>query len=506
MPKLPTIIVTGASGFIGSHLLEAIKDEFYVYALARRSQKEAGIPIHPHIHWIRVDIKDEQSVKRVMTEIKNNTGADYLLHLAGYYDFSYKDNPEYTKTNVEGTFHVLEHAKQLDLKLFMFASSLTVSKFPESGARLNEESPANASFPYASSKIKGEKLVKQYQDYSPGAIIRSAAIFSDWCEYAPLYYFLATWLSRSWKSRIIAGQGKSAIPYLHINDLITFIRKLMKNSQSVPKCGVYIASPDDSASQFDLYTIAGRYFYSKSLRVYNIPKSLAYLGILLLNILGRLVGKQPFEKLWMLKYVDLEMPIDASITRRKLGWSPTPRYHIKRRLLFIIENMKSNPYDWLRKNEAAAKSTVSERPNFKIYTAMVTLKDIIVDKIFNEMTSPERKHLFQTYQDLEQETLKARIETMYRLLETAIRIGDRLHLLSYAQSLAKERFLEGFYSDEVSYAVRCTGLRTVETLLSKPDLKAMEQRVHDQVMMTIQIVEDEIEETFDKLIKNSTST
>ena len=44
--KLPTIIMTGASGFIGGNLLEILKENYRIFAMARRSRKEAGIPFH----------------------------------------------------------------------------------------------------------------------------------------------------------------------------------------------------------------------------------------------------------------------------------------------------------------------------------------------------------------------------------------------------------------------------------------------------------------------------
>ena len=54
--KIPSIIVTGASGFIGRNFIEANVDNFNLFCIARRSQKEAGIPEHPNIHWIQADI------------------------------------------------------------------------------------------------------------------------------------------------------------------------------------------------------------------------------------------------------------------------------------------------------------------------------------------------------------------------------------------------------------------------------------------------------------------
>ena len=61
--RLPVLIVTGASGFIGRHVLESFKYEFYIYALARRAQKVTGVEAHENINWMRLDIADEQMVR-----------------------------------------------------------------------------------------------------------------------------------------------------------------------------------------------------------------------------------------------------------------------------------------------------------------------------------------------------------------------------------------------------------------------------------------------------------
>ena len=93
-----------------------------------------------------------------------------MLHLAGYYDFTNKNHPEYERTNVKGTALILKYAAELNIKRFIFASSLTVSAFGKQGPVLNENSPADASFPYAKSKKKGEKLVKKYSKKFPCSV------------------------------------------------------------------------------------------------------------------------------------------------------------------------------------------------------------------------------------------------------------------------------------------------------------------------------------------------
>jgi len=221
---LPAIIVTGASGFVGRHLLEELKNDYRIFAIARRSQRECGAPIHPNIAWMQVDIGDREGLERTFREIRTAGGAKFLFHFAAYYDFEGSKRQEYERTNVEGTRNVLEFVKDLGLSRLFFSSSVAACAFPEKGSALTESSPADGDHVYAWSKRLGEEMVAQFSEISPTCIVRFGAIYSDWCEYPPLYMFLNTWLGKSWKARILAGKGESAIPYIHIRDIVRFLR------------------------------------------------------------------------------------------------------------------------------------------------------------------------------------------------------------------------------------------------------------------------------------------
>ncbi|MDY6974436.1 MAG: NAD-dependent epimerase/dehydratase family protein, partial [Thermodesulfobacteriota bacterium] len=192
----PGIVVTGASGFIGRHFVIAVSRQFRLFCLARRTQKEAGVPKDENIHWVQVDISNRKDLQDISKYVIDRGGADYVLHLAGYYDFSQEENPAYEMTNVVGTSNVLELAETLRARRFLFSSSLAACKFPARDQMVTEESPADADFPYAISKRKGEDIIREYSNRLPSTIIRLAAVFSDWCEYPPLYMLLKAWLSR----------------------------------------------------------------------------------------------------------------------------------------------------------------------------------------------------------------------------------------------------------------------------------------------------------------------
>ena len=503
--NLPVLIVTGASGFIGRYLLPSFYNDYYIYALARSSQKYAGIKMHKNINWVRVDIGEKESVEKVFTDIAQNGGADYVIHLAGYYDFDGKDSREYERTNVNGTHYILECSKILNLKRFIFASSLTVTEFKEPGLIINEKSPCDASFNYAVSKKKGEELVKKYSGDFPVAIVRLAAIYSDWCEYGPLYYFLKTWLEKNWRSNILAGKGEAAVPYLHVKNLNTLFYKIIQNTKELPKCDTYIASPDGCTSQKKLYDIAVRYNLGRQKKPLFFPKWFTYLGVLFLDRAGSIIGKRPFERPWMIQYVDLKLNVDASYTHKKLNWALRPRFDIRRRLLFLIEHMKSEPYEWHRKNLESIDRRKKINPNLKIYDAMDAVEESVTAQILKVMYSKEFDTRFKKYRALEIEVLRERIVFIYSMIKTAVRTGDRIHILSYARNLASERYKEGFGVSEVAGAVQLVGDYIVETLIKLPELTElpesidMDQRIYDGITLTIQLIVDELEDSFDRL-------
>jgi len=494
----PIIVVTGASGFIGRNFINTFHDSFYIYALARRPQHDAEVSEHKNVNWIRLDIGDEDAVEKEFKTIAEKGGADYVLHLAGYYDFDGRDSIEYERTNINGTKYILDNTKQLNIKRFVFSSSLTVTDFSKPDTVLNEQSPADAKFPYAESKRICELMIRDCSENFPCTVLRLAAIFSDWCEYGPLYMFLKTWFSKNWNSRILAGKGESAVPYLHVDCLNQLINRIFEKTEQLPDYQIYTASPDGCTSHKELYNLAIRYYFGSQARPVFVPKLLAFIGVWFRDVIGRMRNRRPFERPWMIRYIDWKMETDASLTRKQLSWMPISRYHIKRRLLFLIENMKSDPYEWNRKNYAAMYKTGLERPNFLILENMILMEEDIISAIYDELVAEKNKHDFPTYRQLGHETLLERVEIIYGILKHAVRSGDRLHILSYARSLAMKRIEENFKIHEVLRAVNLTGQYIVRALNKIEELEHLNERIHDEIMLTIQLFSDEVEDAYER--------
>jgi nucleoside-diphosphate-sugar epimerase len=501
MNNLPSIVITGASGFIGRTLLENIKDEFTVYAIARRSRKESNIPYHKNIHWIQCDIANRETLNEVKNYINENAGADFIIHLAAFYDFTYKDNTEYQRTNIEGTKNILEFAKGINIKRFIFASSLAACNFPPNGVLITEKSQPDGNFAYARSKKIGEFLTKEYSNSFPCSVVRFAAIYSDWCEYAPLYKFLSTWLSRKMDSRILAGKGESAIPYIHVQDIVSFIRVIIKNTNDLEQFAIYNASPDGSVSHKELYKIAVSYFFGRTFKPIYVPKLFIYPGLVAKKALNffHIFCDEPFEKFWMIKYIDKKLNVDSSLTRKTLNWEPTPRFHITRRLLFLLEKLKSHPDEWMLKNEAALHR-VARRTNLIIYEALTEKKDIILPMIIEQINSEANRIKFERYSKLDANDFQCYISTLYHLLMATVRSGDRSLMIQYIDDIALRRFAEGFEPIEICETLSLFKLIIIRELKTSNELKKIEQEVYDYIGLTLQLAEDEVEDLYARLL------
>ena len=494
---LPSIIVTGASGIVGRAFLEAVKDNFLIYAIARRSSKEAGIENHPNIKWIQVDIGDWLSLRWVMHNIKRQGGADYLLHLAGYYDFEYQPHPEYERTNIKGTRYILEQAKILRIKRFIFASSSAASEFPPEGQTLDEKSPLDADYHYAITKRKGEELVKAFSTWFPCSIVRLAAVFSDYCEYGPLYMFLSTWLSTGWNSKVIGGRGESAIPYIHTSDVNKLVLAIIKRTKELPELDTYLASPNVVTSHKALYEVATKFYFGKDIRPIFVPKWLAIPGVCARDFLGRLIGKRPFERPWMMKYIDLKLQLNSDYTQQVLNWKPTGRFHILRRLLYLIEKMKSDPHQWEIKNAMALKKDLL-RPNLMIYNALVLKKNEFIQTLVI-LIKRKSGNSFPQYSRMEVDILERELSMFFQLLSASVRNSDRMLILDYSREHAAFQYKTGYSVGEACLMVLEFGNLIIKDLLDQPVFKQMEMIIHEKINITVQMIIDEIEDTYEKL-------
>jgi len=314
--------------------------------------------------------------------------------------------------------------------------------------------------------------------------------------------FLKTRLSKTWNARILGGRGESAITYIHVRDLNKLFFKVIEISDNLPRIDTYVASPNGCVTHKEMFSTATRYFYGRDIKPIKFPKILAAPGVYLRQVLGNIFKNPPFERFWMMKYIDKKLTVDASNTYQKLGWKPTPRLTVVRRLLFMIEKMKSHPGAWTIRNEAALLR-VAQRPNLLIHDVLVLIREDTIDKIIAKILLPENKSCFLNYQSMDDKLIRWHITLIYQLITTGVRTRDRMLLRNYAHIISYRRYIERFKVDEVSKCMLSIGEVISDALKEHSELKNMEQRIYDFITMTFQLAVDEIEDTFERISTES---
>jgi len=157
------ILITGATGFIGSHLTEMMVEQGYnVIAFDRyNSNNNWGwlekSKYKSEIHVILGDIRDYDSVSKAMQD------CHAVFHLAALIGipYSYISPLAYIRTNIEGTYNVLEAAKNLNIEQALITST-SETYGTSQYVPIDEKHPLVGQSPYSASKIAADQLAISY--------------------------------------------------------------------------------------------------------------------------------------------------------------------------------------------------------------------------------------------------------------------------------------------------------------------------------------------------------
>jgi UDP-glucuronate 4-epimerase len=295
----PTIIVTGAAGFIGSHASqELIRRGWRVVGIDNfspfydRAWKEQNLKaIGPDIDLQEMDITDAAAVKRVFAAARP-TAVLHLAAMAGVRP-SIAQPALYCRVNVEGTTNLLQAAVDHHVGKFLFASSSSVygnnSKVPFS---VDDEVAAPIS-PYAATKRAGELICHTYWHLHklPIFCLRFFTVYGP-RQRPDLAIHKFTRLIDAGKSIPVFGDGSTSRDYTFVADIVAGIMGAL-----------------DRCDRFGIYNLGG-----------SDPVTLARL----IEEIEKAVGKKAIIDRRPAQPGDVERTYaDVSHSRRDLGYSPS---------------------------------------------------------------------------------------------------------------------------------------------------------------------------------------
>ena len=223
------ILITGATGFIGSHLTElCVKKGFKVSAFDRYNPQYNlnclnNSKYKKDINFIFGDIRDYDSV------YKASKGMDIILHLAALIGipYSYYSPMAYVKTNIEGTYNILEATKNLNIKQLVVTSTSetygTAQKVP-----ISENHRLIGQSPYSASKISADQLAISYWTsfQLPVKIIRP---FNTYGPRQSNRAVIPTIINQALKNKNISlGNIKTTRDYTYVSDISEAYLEIIK--------------------------------------------------------------------------------------------------------------------------------------------------------------------------------------------------------------------------------------------------------------------------------------
>jgi nucleoside-diphosphate-sugar epimerase len=228
-------VVTGANGFVGSHLVDyLLSKNFEVRCIVRKSS---------NIQWLEgknvkifdCGLFDKEGLREAFKDV------NYIFHVAGV--VKAKNEEGYFKGNVEATRVLLEAAAEMkeQIKKFVVVSSQTVSGPAIDGKPVTEDMQPNPLTTYARSKLKQEQLALSYKDIFPVTICRAPAIYGERDTEIFIYFQV---FNRGLTTMI--GFDKKELSLLHVADLAE---------------GLYLAAISDK-SNGEIYFISSEKFYN----------------------------------------------------------------------------------------------------------------------------------------------------------------------------------------------------------------------------------------------------
>jgi len=222
------VVITGGSGFIGSHLADLLVDSNYEVVVVDnlsigRLENISHLLEHSKFTFLQADITDFDAIEIVFKD------ADWVFHLAALADIvpSIENPTEYYQTNVNGTFNVLEACRKYNVKKIIYSASSSCYGIPNKYPT-NESAEIRPQYPYALTKNLGEQLVMHWcQLYSlPAISLRFFNVYGPRARTSGTYgavfgVFLAQKLANM--PYTVVGDGCQTRDFTFVSDIVNAI-------------------------------------------------------------------------------------------------------------------------------------------------------------------------------------------------------------------------------------------------------------------------------------------
>lgn len=260
--QLLKALITGATGFVGSHLADKLINKNYeVYCLKRKTSSTKWLD-GKNVKFVEGDLFSNDALENCIKDM------DYVFHVAGVVKSKTKEG--FFKGNYKATKNLLEITEKVNknIKKFIFVSSLAAVGPALTETPVNEDKKPEPITTYGISKMKAEEEVMKYKDKFPVTIVRPPAVFGP-RDTEILIYF------KTFSSGLnsVIGFDKKYLSLVYVEDLADGI--ILAAEKEISKGNVYFLCFDKAYNWDEIGDVTSGILGKKAFKL-RLPHSFVY--------------------------------------------------------------------------------------------------------------------------------------------------------------------------------------------------------------------------------------
>ncbi len=291
-----TSLVTGAAGFMGSHVVEYLTQKGVRVRATARPRSDISFFEQLGVEYIAADLTKPETLPQLF-----EGDVDRIFHLGAICNLTtpYKDlHP----TNVDGVGHITKLALEKKVKSFVHVTSTSVYGY-YSGTPYRETDKRHPENDYGKSKTEGENIVfKRIEEGLPAVIIRPCTVYGPRCTDGAGKAF-----SRPSSISAIPGTGKQLLSNIRAEDVARAVEHLSLKDGIIGE--VFNISENTNPTLEEALVLAAQTYHTK-VPALHLPLSLVKLIALIDGMFSGLKGKIPDLEYEAVKYLYYDYVVD----------------------------------------------------------------------------------------------------------------------------------------------------------------------------------------------------
>ena len=270
------VAVTGATGVVGSHLAEALRQRGHEVVCLVRSPEKAASLAAIGCGLVKGDLENDGALRELVA------GAQIVHHVAGAVTAAGGGDASFIRVNREGTERVAAAARSAGVARLVYTSSLAAAGPAMRGAPVADASVSGPVTPYGRSKLAGEEAVRA--SGISFTIVRPASVYGprDRNQFLPAFKLART----GWAP--VLGDGRQELSLIHVRDLADGL--IAAGEAPATRGRAYHAAHPQVVNQRELFAAIGRAMGRAHVRIVPVPKLVVMALLYIVGTGADLVG------------------------------------------------------------------------------------------------------------------------------------------------------------------------------------------------------------------------